>query len=108
VADFERAVTVLTQTQVEAAFAKLLRGRQIMVIKDTNEARSYCALSGRYQGGDPPSFLFRWQNPDVTQLPEPLVEQLVTGSYHKAAVGSCPAQNVNGAFTVYRVAVLLY
>lgn len=108
VADFEKAVTVLTQTQVETAFAKLLRARQIMVTKDTNEARSYCASTGRYQGGDPPSFLLRWQNPDVTQLPAPLVEQLATGRYHKAAVGSCPAQDVNGAFTIYRVAVLLY
>jgi hypothetical protein len=36
------------------------------------------------------------------------VEQLATGRYHKAAVGSCPAQDVNGAFTIYRVAVLLY
>jgi cysteine-rich secretory family protein len=108
VADFERAVTVLTQTQVETAFAKLLRARLIMVMKDTNEARSYCASSGRYQGVNPPSFLFRWQNPDVTQLPVPLVEQLVTGRYHKAAVGNCPAQDVKGAFTIYRVAVLLY
>jgi hypothetical protein len=108
VADYTRAVTVLTQTQVEAAFAKLLRARQIMVMEDTNEARSYCASNGRYQGGDPPSFLFRWQNPDVTQLPAPLAEQLMSGRYHKAAVGSCPAQDVNGAFTIYRVAVLLY
>jgi hypothetical protein len=108
VADYTRAVTVLTQTQVETAFAKLLRARQIMVMGDTNEARSYCASTGRYQGGDPPSFLFRWQNPDVTQLPGPLVEQMASGRYHKAAVGSCPAQDVKGAFTIYRVAVLLY
>jgi hypothetical protein len=79
-----------------------------MVMNDTNEARSYCASSGRYQGGDPPSFLFRWQNPDVTRLPAPLVEPLATGRYHKAAVGSCPAQDVKRAFTIYREAVLLY
>jgi cysteine-rich secretory family protein len=108
VADFERAVPALTQTQVEAVFAQLLRARQVMVIRDTNDARNYCASAGRYSGSEPPSFLFRWQNPDVTQLPEPVVEQLATGRYHKAAVGSCVPQDVNGAFTVYRVAVLLY
>lgn len=108
VADFDQAVPVMTQTEVEAAFAKLLRARQIMVSKETNEARAYCASAGRYSGSEPPSFLFRWQNADLTHLPEPLVEQLVTGRYHKAAVGSCAPQDVNGSFTVYRVAVLLY
>ncbi len=108
VADFDRTVPVLTQTEVEAAFAKQLRARQIMVSKDTNEARAYCASAGKYSGSEPPSFLLRWQNPDLTSLPEPLVEQLVTGRYHKAAVGSCAPQDVNGSFTVYRVAVLLY
>ena len=108
VADYARVVPLLTQTEVEAVFAKLLRARQIMVMQDTNDARNYCASPGRYSGGDPPSFLFRWQNPDVTQLPAPLVEQLVTGRYHKAAVGSCAPQDVKGAFTIYRVAVLLY
>ncbi len=108
VADYARAVPVLTQTEVEAVFAKLLRARQVIVLQDTNDARNYCASSGRYSGGDPPSFLFRWQNPDVTRLPEPLLEQLAIGRYHKAAIGSCPAQDVKGAFTIYRVAVLLY
>lgn len=50
----------------------------------------------------------RWQNSDVTQLPTELAEVLANGSYRKASVGSCAAQNVNGDFTTYRVAVLLY
>jgi hypothetical protein len=50
----------------------------------------------------------RWQNPDVTQLPQPLVDQLRSGRYRKAAVGSCPPQDVEGSFTIYRVAVALY
>lgn len=108
VADFSRAVDVLTQTQVEAQFAALLRTRGVMVVRDTTEARTYCMSPGRFAGGDPPGFLIRWQNPDVTNLPQPLVEQLAVGRYHRAAVGSCPPQDVNGAFTVYRVAVLLY
>ena len=108
VADYAHAVEALSQTEVEAKFAALLRARGVMVMRDTSEARTYCMSSGRYQGADPPDFLLRWQNPDVTRLPQPLVEQLAVGRYHRAAVGSCPPQDVNGAFTVYRVAVLLY
>jgi hypothetical protein len=37
-----------------------------------------------------------------------LVERLATGKYHQAAVGSCSPQSQEGAFTAYRMAVLLY
>jgi uncharacterized protein YkwD len=108
VADYSQAVPTLSQPEVEAKFAALLRAQGIMVMRDTTEARTYCASNDRYHGGDSPSFLFRWQNPDVTQLPGPVLEQLAVGRYHRAAVGSCAPQDVNGAFTIYRVAVLLY
>lgn len=108
VADFALAVPVLTQAQVEAAFEALLRVKGVLIVNDASEARIYCASSGTYQGGDPPHLLMRWQNPDLTQLPQPLVDQLVTGRYRKASVGSCPPQDVYGAFTTYRVAVLLF
>jgi hypothetical protein len=36
------------------------------------------------------------------------MERIHTPQYSQAAVGSCPAQDVKGAFTAYRVAVLLY
>ena len=108
VADYSRSVVDLTQTQVEAAFAELLRAKHLMILRDTTEARTYCASLGKYVGNEPPKFLIRWQNPDVVHLPRPPLEQLANGEYHKAAVGDCPAQDVNGAFTVYRVAVLLY
>jgi hypothetical protein len=50
----------------------------------------------------------RWQDSALKELPRPLTEQLASGQYHRAAVGSCPAQGVEGDFTAYRVAVLLY
>jgi hypothetical protein len=50
----------------------------------------------------------RWQDADLTRLPRPLEDHLATGQYRQAAVGSCPAQSDEGAFTAYRVAVLLY
>jgi uncharacterized protein YkwD len=108
VADYARAVQVLTPVQVEAAFAGMLRAKGLAILKDPAQARAYCASSGRFNGPDPPSFLMRWQNPDVTQLPPLLVEKIAPGRYRQAAVGSCPAQDVDGGFTVYRVAVLLY
>ena len=50
----------------------------------------------------------RWQDADLTQLPQALAERLASGNYRQAAVGSCPAQITEGSFTAYRVAVLLY
>jgi hypothetical protein len=106
VADYGRAVEVLTPTQVEAAIAGLLRSRGIMVQKETADARAYCSNGAK--NPSQPGFLMRWQNPDLTQLPQQLANQLGRGMYRKAAVGSCPPQGVEGAFTTYRVAVLLY
>lgn len=108
VADYARAVPVLTQSEVEAIFEALLRARHLMISSEAIDARAYCAHSGKYEGADPPRLSILWQNSDVTQLPSELLEALANGSYHKAAVGSCPAQGANGAFTIYRVAVLLY
>jgi hypothetical protein len=50
----------------------------------------------------------RWQDSEMSHLPGALEERLSSGRYRQAAVGSCPARNAEGAFTVYRVAVLLY
>ena len=55
-----------------------------------------------------PGFVMRWQSADLTVLPKALVDRLATGRYRRAAVGSCPAQGLEGSFTAYRLAVLLY
>ena len=89
VADYERAVPVLTQEQ----------------------ARTACAMDGgmpHAASGPQPRFVMRWLNADLNQLPQALVERLATGKYHQAAVGSCSPQSQEGAFTAYRMAVLLY
>jgi hypothetical protein len=108
VADYSGAVPVLTPAQVEANFAEMLRAKGLIILKDPSQARAYCASSGRLKGLDVPGFLMRWQNSDVTQMPPDLAAKVASGQYRQAAVGSCPAQDVEGAFTVYRVAVLLY
>ena len=111
VADYERAVPVLTQSQVEAAIAGLLRHSGIAVLRDTTAARATCVTDktlSRSEVGRHPGFVLRWQDPDLTNLPQALVDRIKTPQYSEAAVGSCPAQDVNGPFTTYRVAVLLY
>jgi hypothetical protein len=104
VADYARAVQVRSQAQVEAAVANLLHARGLTILKDAAGARAYCANGTK--DTSQPSFLMRWENPDLTQLPQPLMDRL--GQYRQAAVGSCAPQEVEGAFTTYRVAVLLY
>jgi hypothetical protein len=108
VADYAHAVPVLTQAQVEAGIAGMLRANGLTVLNSANEARAYCASSGRFNGSRAANFLMRWQSPDVSKLPPELAARVASGDYRQAAVGNCPAQNVNGGFTVYRTAVLLY
>lgn len=108
VADFARSVRVLRRSQIEDAVAGQLQGRGLALSLDTAQARAYCASSGRFSGPDPPDFAFLWQDSDLTHLPAALSRQAASGRYRRAAVASCAPQNVDGAFTVYRVAVLLY
>jgi hypothetical protein len=108
VADYERSVPVLTQAQVEDAIAQLLRGRGVTLLDDPTDARAYCARGRDAEGDSVPGFRMLWQEADLTLLPRQLRDRLASGQYSQAAVGSCPAQNVGGAFTAYRVAVLLF
>lgn len=108
VADFSRAVDALTQAQVEAEVGALLHKKGLMILNDHDVARAYCASDNHYQGANPPRYLMRWQNADVDELPQPLMQQLVNNHYTRAEVGGCTPHDVEGAFTVYRVAVLLY
>ena len=108
VADYERAVQVLTQTQIEAQVAGLLHG--ITILTDHTLARSVC-VNGGLSGSSPkpvPRFVMIWMDAQLTQLPKDLADALASGKFHKAAVGSCSAQGQEGSFTAYRIAVLLY
>ena len=50
----------------------------------------------------------RWQNSDPAHLPQEVLHILDSGDYSHAEVGSCLPQRLEGDFTVYRVAVLLF
>ena len=111
VADYSRTVEQLSATQVEARVAALIRVSGVAILRDSSLARQACATDDgmpRSEGGPMPRFVMRWQAGDLTQLPQALVDKLASGNYRQAAVGSCPAQVAEGAFSAYRVAVILY
>jgi hypothetical protein len=108
VADYVRVVPMLTQAQAEASIAGLLRAKGLGVLDNPAEAREYCAQSRSAKLSSQPNFRMLWQEADLTHLPQPLVDRIATKKYRQAAVGSCPAQDVEGSFTAYRIAVLLY
>lgn len=110
VADYSRAVQSLSPREVEARVASLIRPSGVSVVSDSSAARTACATDGGMPrtSGAMPGFVMRWQDSELKQLPHPLTEKLSSGQYHRAAIGSCPAHDVEGAFTAYRVAVLLY
>jgi hypothetical protein len=107
-ADYERSVPVLTQTQVEASIAQLLRDRGVTVPDDPTDARAYCAQGSVAINSGGAGFRMMWQEADLSKLPKGLRERLASGQYSRAAVGSCPEKDVEGSFTAYRVAVLLF
>jgi hypothetical protein len=97
---------VLTQEQVEDTVAGLLRAHGLSIALDKSDARNIC--SGRTMTNVTPSFVEIWQNWDMSKLPDVLEQLLPQAHYLKAAVGSCPAKDVDGTLKQYRVAALFY
>jgi len=110
VADYSRAVQQLSAAQVEARVGAMVHAGGVTIARDPAPAREACALDEGMprSAGAPPGFLMRWQDADLRKLPAALNEKLATGRYRVAVVGACPAHGDVGAFTAYRVAVLLY
>jgi len=111
VADYARGVPVQTPAQVEAAIGALIQVSGVTVLEDASVARAACALDRGLPANKSnlePQFVMRWQDADLTHLPQALVDRLSSGQFHQAAVGSCAPHEVEGAFTMHRVAVLLY
>jgi uncharacterized protein YkwD len=110
VADFGRAVAVLTPEQVEAKVANLVTATGVAAHGSSDGAREACALDHGLPAlldDRRPEFIMRWQDAELDRLPGALLDRIATGKYHEAAVGSCPTQNGETTFTAYRVAVLL-
>jgi hypothetical protein len=108
VADYERSVPALTQTQVEASIAELLRRRGMDLTGDPKDARASCVQDRLAATSRRPGFLMLWQASDLNRLPDALLDRISSGRYHQAAVGSCPPEVAENTFTAFHVAVLLY
>jgi hypothetical protein len=108
VADYERDVPELSQLQVEATVADMVRVSGVAILDDPRAARVACSMENGSPAGTRPMFIMRWQGADLTQLPQALVDRLASGRYRQAAVGSCKTVGGAGAFSAYRLAVLLY
>ncbi len=111
-ADFSRGVQNLSDIQIEAQVAGLIAPSGVKVRSDHTVARAACTadrgLPRSAQGAAAPGFIVRWQDSDLSHLPKNLADQLATGKYREAAVGSCQPDSNAGNFTSYRVTVLLY
>lgn len=110
VADYSHGVESMGAREAESRVGALIKQSGLMIMNDPSIARAACAMdSGIPRSATPqPGFIMRWQNSQLDQLPAALTSRLSSGQYHRAAVGSCPAQGVQGTFTAYRLAVLLY
>lgn len=111
VADYSKGVVQKNQAQVESTIGSMIRARGVALVSDPRLARAACAAdhgAPRGPNGEEPGFVMRWQDSDLSHLPSALEQRLSSGQYRRAAVGSCEAHNTEGAFTTYRLAVLLY
>ena len=83
----------------------------VSILGDPAQARAACVTDEGVPRGSSslqPGFIMRWQNSDLSQLPQALADRLASGRYRRAEVGSCPTRGGEGSFTAYRVAVILY
>ncbi|MGA8089824.1 MAG: CAP domain-containing protein [Terracidiphilus sp.] len=110
-ADYAHGVQAFSQTQIEERVAKLIRPSGVAIGGSAPLARAACAMESgmpRSTGSMQPLFVMRWQDSDLSHLPKKLADQLASGRYREASVGSCDPSGAVGTFTAYRVAVLLY
>jgi uncharacterized protein YkwD len=111
VADYAREVESLSARDVEARVSGMVRANGVSILGDPAQARAACVTDEgvpRGSGSLQPGFIMRWQDSDLSQLPQALADRLASGQYRRAAVGSCPTRGGEGSFTAYRVAVILY
>ena len=69
VADFSRAVPMLSFDEVESAVGKLLLARGIQSGGSVQDARQTCEMEHGAAGGSKPLFIMRWQSTDLSRLP---------------------------------------
>jgi hypothetical protein len=108
VEDFERQVASLSLSQQEQTIANLVQNTaDVTILPTTADVRRTCAMDSGYAGPHKPWFVMRFTGGQLNHLPDALVDKLSSGRYHSAAIGACPATDVQN-FSAYNIAVLLY
>ena len=112
VEDFADATPEMSSSAVEAEVDGELQPHGLAIAApDSPEMQAAQTACPQFDGnaGAHARFVVRWESADMRQLPAPLGAAVSSGRYTRAAVAACPAVNHrNAAFTVYRVAVLLF
>jgi uncharacterized protein YkwD len=112
VEDFADATQEMDASAVQAEVEGELQPHGLAIAAtDSPEMHAAQAACPQFEGnaGAHARFVVRWESADMRQLPGPLAAAVTSGQYTRAAVAACPAvDHRDAAFTVYRVAVLLF
>jgi len=106
VEDFASTVEPLTLSEQEQAVVGVLTHSGMQIAETTSEARLTCTMPAGYAGRRP-WYIMRYTAANLTEIPSQLKSRLISGKYHEAAVGACPASG-NSPFSAFNIAVLLY
>ena len=107
VEELASTVKILTLNQQERTVAGVLAQSGMRVAETTEDARQTCTMSSGYAGSRQPWYIMRYTAASLNAIPNQLKSRLMSGKYHQAAVGACPATR-KSSFTAYNIAVLLY
>ena len=106
VEDFSHSAPVQQSGGIEKRVAQLLQQQGISPALSNADARATCTMPTGNAGH--PKLVIQWDGPNPTELPSVLLQQIASGRYTTAQVGSCHSNQANQQFTLYHVAVLLY
>jgi uncharacterized protein YkwD len=106
VEDFARDVPALTPSAIEHQVSKLLQAEGIPPAPSNEDARKTCTMAQGQAGT--PRLVIQWDSPDISRLPDSVLQELNKTRYTSAAVGACHGEQSNPNFTTYDIAVLLY
>jgi hypothetical protein len=108
VEDFDRSVVSLSFDEQERAVGGVLQAEStIAILAPSEDSRRTCGMATGYAGEMRPGFVVRYTTADLTKLPEPLRDKIMSGRYRQAVVGACRVAEEQN-FTTYSVAVMLF
>jgi cysteine-rich secretory family protein len=107
VEDFSIAITSVTIEEQEEKVAALLAAKGLRVSSERGIARKVCADEIAPKGNGP-MLILSYETPDISKLPEPLLQNVRDGMHREAAVGACQPKESADGFARFRITVLLF